>query len=183
MNLRYISLTISPKTRTEGELYIGISTNVSELPQITTFETFLNYLNNVLTYHNVKEMKVITNDYVIEGDKINIKYPELIDAKTTKAEDFIYVKVVEGVGLIINMYVQDTMNLKKNVHNAQLVDYKIALNATQILKNTNQTQSIDNHLVINQLPRIGRIWVKYFDGYEPDDIMKLKLITKLFNKL
>lgn len=183
MNLRYISLTLSPKTRTEGELYIGISTNVSELPQITTFETFLNYLNNKLKYSNLKEFEVITTDYVIEGNKINIKYPELIDAKTTKAEDFVYARVVEGVGLILDMYVHETPNLKKNVHNEQLIDYKIALNATQILKNANQTQTIDNHLVINQSTTIGRIWVKYFEGNEPEDIKKQRLITKLFNKL
>lgn len=183
MKLRHISLTISPKTRTDEELYIGISTNVSELPQITTFETFLNYLNNVFKYKKFQEMKIVSNDYVIEGDKINIKNPEIIDAKTTKAEDFVYVMVVEGVGLILDMYVQETPNFKKNIHNEQLIDYKIALNATQILKNANQTQTIDNYLVTHQSTTIGRIWVKYFEGNEPDDIKKQRLITKLFNKL
>lgn len=184
MNLRHISLTITPKTKTDEELYIGISTRVSEVPQIATFETFLNYLNNVFKYKNFQEMKIVGKDYVIEGDKINIKNPEIIDAKTTKAEDFIYVKVVEGVGLIMNMYVQETPNFKKNIHDEQLIDYKIALNATQILDNKNQQlQAIDNYLVRTQSTTIGRIWVKYFEGNEPDDIKKQRLITKLFNKL
>lgn len=185
MKLRRIGIQLTPNTRDSNKLYISIVTSVDDFPVTTTFQDLLNFFNEgILKNVDWSDKVLVSIGYEIDNGKLNIKHPEINDAKTELPADLVYIRVVEGVGLLINMYVRETINFKKNIRNEAMIDYNLALNATSILTNKNQaTQAIDNYLVREQHTTLGRLWVKYYEGTESEDIKKQKLITKLFNKL
>lgn len=185
MKLRHIAINLTPNPKDENKLYAGIVTRLDDFPTIVTFQDFLNFLNEgILKNVNWDDKVIICKDYIIDKGKLNIKHPEINDAKTVKPEDFIYIRVIENVGLIVNMYVNETSSFQKNVQDGSLLDYKIAITANDILDNKNKSlQAIDNYLVREQHTTLGRLWDKYYEVSVSDDIKKQRLITKLFNKL
>lgn len=185
MKLRRIGINLSPNYKDSDKLYASIVTSVDNFPAIKTFQDLLNFFNEgILKNVDWSDKDIICKDYVIDKGKLNIKHPEINDAKTAKPEDLIYLRVIQDLGLIVSMYVHDTFTFRHTLQDVSLLDYKIALNATKILDNKNKSlQAIDNYLVRSQATTLGRLWVKYYEGNESDDMKKQKLITKLFNKL
>lgn len=185
MKLRRIGINLTPNQKYFDKLYAGITTSVDIFSTIVTFQDFLIFLNEgILKNVNWDDKVIICKDYVIDKGKLNIKHPEINDAKTVKPEDFVYIRVIKDVGLIVNMYVNETSSFQKNVQDGSLLDYKIALTANDILDNKDKSlQAIDNYLVREQHTTLGRLWVKYYEGNESDDKKKQRLITKLLNKL
>lgn len=181
MKLRRIGVYLTPNRRDPDKLYVGITTSVDDFPSIVTFQNLLDFFNSNALFD---DKIILSKDYTIDNGKIGARFPELDDPKTAKPEDFVYLKIVKDVGLIVYMYVHDTSAFRRELRDGNLLDYKIALNATDILDNKNPSiQAIDNYLVREQATTLGRLWVKYYQIIEPEDIKKQRLVTKLFNKL